>query len=608
MAKQFKFVKIICIVLVFSILALAFAVGFLAINVLRNSHGPDPLEGYEEKTDPPIIPPIKNDSEALLPYRVRSDIDNDSVYLRGVAYGDYNGKEWLAATPYTELIDGKYPATYLGVIQIEAWGLANPTALEIVSNNAPMINPNYTATKILGEHYEEEYVIPVDDVSANDRSYDYYRMHYYDYDDVSLKPMVPIFEYQTYEASYQTFVKHHYLTVDDVSREYMLKIAAEQEFSAEDYELPDKIAEYVLNLGAYSLDYDTNLDKEENVPIAFIENYKVGTCKHFATVATLIFRSLNIPARYVVGYMTETVAGEWVQVTNLDAHAWVEFYVDGFGWKMLEVTPQRLENEVTIKPVDVEKLYDGTPLYPQPIIEGFEEYLDSGYTYQAVISGERTEPGMTESKIESIKVFDPSGKDVTSKFTFTYEPGEINVYLGIYSLESDDYNYKYSGTAPLSKLENCRAVFVEGIELPSDYSIGLVVRELPAEIGNHPHAFDVRITDANGQDVTGWYKYIYNFGCLTIEPRAIVLQAGSASKISDGQALTCNEIEIAQGALIEGDQITAYTVVGSQIAPGTSANVVDLSSIVITNALGEDVTSNYVLSAMDGTLTVYLEE
>ena len=56
------------------------------------------------------------------------------------------------------------------------------------------------------------------------------------------------------------------------------------------------------------------------------------------------------------------------------------------------------------------------------------------------------------------------------------------------------------------------------------------------------------------------------------------------------------------------NEIAEFKVIGSQVALGTSANVIDLSSIVIKNSLGEVVTSNYLLSARDGTLTVYLEE
>lgn len=605
MSKQLKYVKIICIVLVFSVLALALAVGFLATSILKNSYEPNPLDGYEEKPNTPIIPPVPDNENDELPFQVRSDKSVDAVYLRAQAFGNYDGKTWIEAVPYTPFIDGKYPATYLGVKQIEKWKLAEPCALEIVPNNATMVTPMYTATTLMGAPYEEEYTIPVDDVTPNGRSNEYYRMYYYDYGDISLKPSVAILEYESYEARYYDFVKSQYLNIDPTTKAYMLDIARQQEFNEYAYNLPERIAEYVEGLGTYSMAYNTQLDEEENVAIAFIEKYREGTCKHFASVATLLFRALNVPARYVVGYVTETEAGEWIQLTKLDAHAWVEFYVEGFGWKMLEVTPQRLDTELTINPIDVNKMYDGTPLIPEPKVEGFEEYEEKGYTYSAVISGERTEPGISASAIESFTVYDPSGVDVTSKFKFIFETGEILVYAGAFSLESDNFTYMYNGKPPISQVDMCRAVFIEGQELPEGYNIEIVPTTLSNELGEHPHAFGVLITDADGNDVTKLYKLVKKFGSVDINANHLVIRAGSASKVYDDTELTCNEYEIVGGSLIEGDTISAYTITGSQLMPGRSANVIEPSSLKIINANGEDVTKNYLLSFENGTLTVY---
>ena len=609
MLKRFKFINIICIVLVFSVLALALAVGLLAVNALRSSEMyDDPLADYEEYEKKQTTPPSDDTEDNLLPYRVRSDISVGTVYLRDKGYGNYNGQTWLAATPYTELIDGKYPATYLGVKQIEKWNLANPLALEIVPNNCTKVVPHYTATQILGNPYTEEYDIPIDDVTANPKGSEYYRMYYYDYKDISLKPSVPMLEYEQYEAEYRQFVYNQYLTIDERTKSFMLNIAKEQALDENDEELAAKISEYVKSIGTYSLSYNTELDQQENVAIAFVETYKDGTCKHFASVATLLFRALGIPARYVTGYMTETVAGEWVQLTNFDSHAWVEVYVDGFGWKNVEVTPQRLDSNVTVKPTDVSKVYDGTPLYPDQKIVGLEAYLEKGYTYEAAVSGERTEPGTSESKIDSLKVFDPQGNDVTEKFNFTFEIGKIHIYAGYISLESEDFTYAYDGTSPLSQIELCKVVFPEGEELPQGYNIEILAKELPSSIGEHPHAFSVRITNADGEDITNTYKMVYNFGSVEITAIELVLKAKSAEKAYDGTELVCNEIEIVEGSLSDGDVISSYTVVGSQTEPGQSANVVELSSIVITNKDGEDVTSSYHLTVEDGSLMVYLPD
>lgn len=608
MFKNIKIVNIICIILVITILALALAMGFLVANAMRNSYLPNPLDGYQEKPEeetsilpPPPIPP----SENVTPYRVRSDVTVDAVYLRGSSYGDYDGKNWLEATPYKELIDDKYPATYLGTKQIEKWKLSTPIALEIEPNDSTKVVPHYTAIELLGNAYEEEYDIPVDDVTANEKGSEYYRMFYYDYDDISLKPYVQLLDYAQYESAYREFVYDNYLNLDAVTQEYMMNVISEQNFDKNDEELASKVAEYVKSLGIYSTEYNTELDETDNVAIEFIETYKEGICKHFASVGTLLFRALGIPARYVVGYMTDTVANEWVQLTQYDAHAWVEVYVDGFGWKNIEVTPPRPDNKITVTPINVEKPYDGTPLLPEQKIKGLEEFEKHGYTYQVVVSGERTEPGITESKIDSLKIFDTHGKDVTSIFTITYNTGKIHVYKGIITLESGDFTHIYKGVPPMSESSICKAVLLGDEELDSRYTVEIKALELSSDIGEYPHEFGVIIFDENGEDITNHYKYQYDFGSVNVKQNTITLRAKSARQKYNGTELVCNEIEII-GELNEGDQLTEYKVVGSQKTPGFSANTIDISSIVISDKDGKDVTGKYVLIFEDGTLTVYL--
>lgn len=106
----------------------------------------------------------------------------------------------------------------------------------------------------------------------------------------------------------------------------------------------------------------------------FIEHFlkkKKGFCAHFASTATLLFRQMGFPARYVEGYVAtydsisegELVEGEdykeWLQGENAlgetsvinvevqdnNAHAWVELYINGIGWVPVEVTPSNSEEE-----------------------------------------------------------------------------------------------------------------------------------------------------------------------------------------------------------------------------------------------------------------------
>ena len=631
MFKDSKYVKLICIVLVFSALALALSMGILAISALRNETFADPLDGYQENLEketvtlPPPIPPDgpdpddDPDGDNTSPYQVYSDQAVDALYLRGEAFGNYNGKGWDQAVPYTNLIEDKYPATYLGSLMIEEWSRAwgmSPIALSIKPNDAEMIIPSYTATSeyvadLMGTtDYKEEYLIPEDDVTANPKSSEIYRMHYYNYTNVSKKKETPT-TYALYERVYRDFVYDHYLYVDDTTKSYMLDIIDKQKFDFYDQNVAQNISDYVSGLGEYLITYDQALDQEENMVIAFIEKYKAGTCKHFASTATLIFRSMGIPARYVTGYMTATEAGEWVQLDNFNSHAWVEIYVDGFGWKTVEVTPAQQKDPIEIKPVDVKKKFDGTPIFPEYKIEGFEEYEKLGYTYEVVISGERTEPGISESIIEDIKIFDSNKTEVTDNFLFDKKPGKIIVFVSGVVLRSESISQVYDGIPRTSDLSKCSIDFEDGAKLLEGHTIRMEARLLETKIGVHSHAFDVIVEDSEGNNVTDVYLFSYDLGKYEISPISITIKAGSAEQeYIPGKILTCDQYEITSGKLMEGDYIPDNIVItkGEQKVPGRSPNTIDRSKIVILNSEGEDVSSNYVIRTEVGELRLYESE
>ena len=97
------------------------------------------------------------------------------------------------------------------------------------------------------------------------------------------------------------------------------------------------IAAYLSSIAVYDPDTPAAPDGTDFVT-HFLDEGR-GYCMHFATTATLMLRSIGLPARYVSGYVADTVAGEWVDVPDYNAHAWVEVYLTGYGWQPVEVTP-----------------------------------------------------------------------------------------------------------------------------------------------------------------------------------------------------------------------------------------------------------------------------
>ena len=76
-----------------------------------------------------------------------------------------------------------------------------------------------------------------------------------------------------------------------------------------------------------------------------LEVSKSGYSVHYATLATLMLRYCGIPARYVEGYVVTPSqaealsSGETLTLTDANAHAWAEYYLDGVGWLPFDATP-----------------------------------------------------------------------------------------------------------------------------------------------------------------------------------------------------------------------------------------------------------------------------
>ena len=84
----------------------------------------------------------------------------------------------------------------------------------------------------------------------------------------------------------------------------------------------------------------------EDVVEYFLFEGKRGYCVHYASAATLMYRLYGIPARYASGYAIQPSAfvrasdGSWeAEVTDEQAHAWVEIFLEDYGWTPVEVTP-----------------------------------------------------------------------------------------------------------------------------------------------------------------------------------------------------------------------------------------------------------------------------
>ncbi len=171
------------------------------------------------------------------------------------------------------------------------------------------------------------------------------------------------------------------LYVPEENKDAIRDLIEEIEWGANKEMYPEILKAYYQENIPYTIRPGKTPRKEDFVNY-FLEENRKGYCAHFATTAVLVFRELGLPARYAEGYSisynqvlnSEAVEGaEYddyydgyselgrttlveINVTDADAHAWVEVYISGKGWIPVDVTPAGEEEEV----VDFWEMFDDT--------------------------------------------------------------------------------------------------------------------------------------------------------------------------------------------------------------------------------------------------------
>jgi len=119
------------------------------------------------------------------------------------------------------------------------------------------------------------------------------------------------------------------------------RVAATTDTLTENAETPYQTAliieRWLKRNRGYSLDVSR---PRRNVADRFLHAMSEGYCTYFATTMAVMLRTQDIPARMTVGYTPGDAvgSGRW-EVRGLHSHAWVEMYVENWGWVQFDPTP-----------------------------------------------------------------------------------------------------------------------------------------------------------------------------------------------------------------------------------------------------------------------------
>jgi hypothetical protein len=87
--------------------------------------------------------------------------------------------------------------------------------------------------------------------------------------------------------------------------------------------------------------YDENPPRSLYPLETFLFKSRVGYCQQFAGAMAMLLRMGGVPARVAAGFTTgsyNSADHDW-EVTDLNAHAWVEAWFPGYGWVRFDPTP-----------------------------------------------------------------------------------------------------------------------------------------------------------------------------------------------------------------------------------------------------------------------------
>ncbi|MDY4079141.1 MAG: transglutaminase domain-containing protein [Clostridium sp.] len=294
---------------------------------------------------------------------VKVDQFNDDIYLKGYVGEVYTGRSWnnISSSTYR-----KYKKL-LGDICTQ--NLNYEAVEQYISSNSYKSYKNLLKDIYNEDLNEEEKIIQIENVGANDKyiyapynaNYEFNKDIFNFHNDSFVSPKVNKKSYSFYYYPYEfdndlyTEFDEEYLEKENKYREYVYdvytklpeatlsKVREEYEDlgKRDNYSVYDKIelAKEVINNGtSYTLS-PGKLPRGKDFVEYFLFENKKGYCTHYASAACVLLRMWGVPARYVEGYLAKSYGANEVNVKDSSAHAWVEVYIDGIGWRIVDATP-----------------------------------------------------------------------------------------------------------------------------------------------------------------------------------------------------------------------------------------------------------------------------
>jgi transglutaminase-like putative cysteine protease len=471
-----------------------------------------------------------------------------TLYLRDRSYGSLNNNKWAEPSPYGLIPENGISPLYYTSNKLKRFGLNEESITLLYDREDGGKNefayshlPNYPTTYAETPN-SDAYASQFYDVNGSDFDYDFnpsYSFIPYNLTTNSFDQLAEIDYFPTYhgdeEILYREYAVDNYLDVSVSEETFIDRFISTNQLSGDSIEDLIEVRDFLASYATYNLKFERYPDQSSFV-VHFLQTAREGTCNHFASALTLIYRQLNIPARYVTGYLaTGNGLGTRSTVTTKQAHAWTEIYLPSLGWISMDATlaaedggnGEQPGNKnpfgpfdpasinpifIEINPSQISKSYDGQAM---EISGSYQGNLEAGDYLVYNIVDEASDIGTYVTRAYP-RIYNQDGVDVSTNYKgrvkitnyqYLITPTEITIITASAEKDRDGLplvNQQYE---------------VVG-ELANGQRIIMVITGIQQSPGSSPNTINhvtFKIVDSRGKETTHNYKISFEYGTLRIK-------------------------------------------------------------------------------------------
>ncbi len=253
---------------------------------------------------------------------------------------------------------------------------------------------------------------------------------------------------------------------------------------------------------------------------------------------------------------------------------------------------------ITVETATTEFTYDGAPHSDNGVEITSARGLAKGHKIE-VETPSFTEAGVGENSVNSLKIYDADGNEVTDRYSVKKNFGRITVQKRRITVSTSTLSTEYDGTD--KTFDDCS--IKEGT-LVGGHRIVATGALIANDAGTYDNVRNISVFDGD-RDVTENYALSTDFGKITVTKKKISVKTLPYEFTYDGaeHSYGAESISLSSGELAEGHSL-CVTAVKSVVDADEDGYLNDIG-FEIKNAVGENVKNNYEITENFGKIIVH---